>query len=150
MKKVKIKSTHTITTTDIHGNVTVETYKNVITSAGREALLTVLTVGGGGITSGINYFALGTGTTPPTEDDTGLEAESSRYGVTTVALNFGILTVTTELDFADGNGTWGESGEIIDGTSTLGTGTLWARWLSSFTKDSSQQKTIKSTYQLTI
>lgn len=81
----------------------------------------------------INYGAIGTGNTAPTQGDTKLQTESAR---TTVAngVNASNATAQIQFFFADSvlaNGTYYEFGMFVDGTASADTGRLFNRALFS-------------------
>lgn len=125
----------TIITTDnvISGN-------NLITTAGKERIAQILT----GSTIGTWYVMLGTGTNEVSVADSVLaSASTSTWRPVTTVTNYG-----SELYFglvypaANANGSWTEIGLWTNATATVNSGTLVARSLVQWTKQSTQVATV--------
>lgn len=122
--------------------------KNLITTVGRSVLaqrLAVTTT----FTGVINYGALGTGSTTPTNADTQLQTEVFR--ITVASSSF--TTNTAFLDFfytkASTNGTYNEFGTFIDGSGTANSGQMFTHALTGgWTKSSSESMTVSTQYAI--
>ena len=97
--------------------------------------------------SNILWIELGTGTTPPTVNDTGLTAPAVRAGVS-FQEDFGATDAIVQAFISDANlpnGSYSEMGSFIDGTSMIGTGQIFNHAVSSpaYSKVSGQDTTIE-------
>jgi len=96
MEKIKVMETNSVENFGIKGTVAFKitrkdgsvvtaTYENLISTWGLSTLAAALS--GSAINPAIQYLALGTGSTAPTEGDTSLEAETNREIVTVTHLS---------------------------------------------------------------
>lgn len=99
-------------------------HKNLITNLGLNILAKLLT---GEITLSSMHLALGTGTTAPNATDISLENELIRKQVSSKISQDNYARLRTMFQSAEANGTWTEAGIFINGTDTIGTGTLFNR-----------------------
>lgn len=123
-----------------------ETVKNLIVLAGRNLVRDLLK---GDVTTGLTYFAVGTGTTAADTSDTTLETEVFRNTITQQTAGAGTLQVKYVLGSTEANGnTITEAGVFGDAaTGVADTGTLFSR--TTFTgvvKSASIQITFTWTY----
>ncbi len=113
---------------------------NVACNAGRTVLLDFLQNISG--LTGIQYFAVGTGSGTPTANDTQLFTEYYRQAISSYTISGNQLLLTTTFTSAVGNTTYTECGAFGNGaTSTANSGTLFAHAPYSFTKTSSEALT---------
>lgn len=93
------------------------------------------------------YVELGTGTTSVTSADTALAtpATATWRVVTSAAGSSATVTLETVYPAASANGTWAELGLWSGGTATPGSGTMFARLLTAWTKTSAQVATVSWT-----
>lgn len=147
-QKFPIHGKHTFILTDSNGDeCKYMVYHNRIVEVGREAIgniLTYITTS----TEGINYCALGTGSTTVADSDTALEAEGTRKIRGSAQVNNDIFIVSFYYTPDEGNGTWTRFGTFIDGTATADSGILFSHAEISLTKSSGQGLTISSQYTL--
>lgn len=117
-------------------------HKNLITNLGLNILAKLLT---GEITLSSMYLALGTGTTAPNATDISLENELIRKQVSSKISQDNYARLRTMFQSTEANGTWTEAGIFINGTDTIGTGTLFNRITSpgGISKSSQQILTIE-------
>jgi hypothetical protein len=99
------------------------------------------------------WIEIGTGTTAPTVNDTGLTTPSVRAAVS-FQEDYGATDAIVQAYITDANlpnGTYGEVGSFVDGTSTIGTGQLFNHALISptYTKVSGEDTTIEIDINLT-
>lgn len=93
---------------------------------GRDLLVQYL-IGGTTYTGGINYGALGTGSTTPAASDTRLTAEVARVVPSTI-IDVSNNQVQLQCYFPDANlsnGTYPEAGTFMNGTATLNSGQIF-------------------------
>jgi hypothetical protein len=95
----------------------------------------------------LGFIELGTGTTPPTVNDTGLTTPAVRLAVS-YQEDYGATDAIVQAYVSDAglpNGTYTEIGTFVDGDSTIGTGQIFnhALFLPSYTKVSGQDSTIE-------
>ena len=124
--------------------------KNLITSAGKQAI--AKRIGDLIDTAVVQYISLGSGSTAATVSDTTMATEVYREFAATITNATNVLTVETVIASTESNGvTFREIGIIgVDGTNTLNTGTLISRAIMSpeIAKDSGTVVTIK--WELTV
>ena len=128
--------TVTVTIRNADGTVTVKTFDNLITDAGKNLLAQALR--DTAFDAEIKYLAWGTGSTAPAAGDTTLVAESGRKQVTsqTAGAGVGETDTVTYLAPDDANVAIAELGWFAgaSATATADSGTLIARVLYSHTK----------------
>lgn len=98
------------------------------------------------------YIELGTGTTAVNAADTALVTpDTTTWRVASVVEAVG-ATATLETFYGTtvGNGTWTELGLFFGANATAGSGTLFARLLSSWSKSSSQTATVSWTVTFSV
>lgn len=117
---------------------TVAESKNTLTSAGRTAVLNFL---GNTTVSFFQYFSVGTGTiSAVSAADTSMSTELARLAPSSATVSGNQIDVATLFSTSQGNGVWSNSGVFGNGaTSTLGSGTLYAHSLFSYSKTSAIQ-----------
>jgi hypothetical protein len=145
----KYKGTHTFILTDSLGNVIAKQIKeNIIVAVGRNKVNEILASGLD--TDGINYCALGTGSTAIADSDIALESEGARILRGSYVLDEGTDSFIVSFYFnqSEGVGTWTRYATFIDGTSTADTGTMFSHLEISLTKSSGEGLTINSEYVL--
>jgi hypothetical protein len=124
---------------------------NLVVTAGLNEIAKAL-VATDGFSASSWYIELGTGTTAVNAADTALVTPStSTWRVTSVTEAVG-ATVTLETFYPTsvGNGSWEELGLWFGATSTAGSGTMFARLLSSWSKTSSQTATVSWTVTFSV
>lgn len=111
-------------------------FKNLACNAGRTALLNFIASAGG--STGITYFAVGTGTTAPLATDTQLGTEVFRKAITSTTISGNQILISTFFLAAEGNFSYTEAGPFggASATSTANTGTLYAHAPYIYTKTS--------------
>ena len=121
---------------------------NVACNAGRAVLLNF--VGNAASLTGVQYFAVGTGTGTPSSSDTQLFTELYRQVPTATLVSGNQMIITTTFSSAQGNGTYTEAGLCGDGaTSSANTGQLFAHSPYVYNKTSSIVLTNQYTITLT-
>lgn len=119
--------------------------KNLITNLGLNLVRDLLD-GTATDTGGINYVALGSGSTAPAAGDTALANETFRKQVTQQATaGTGKLTTTLYVAPSEAVGAIAELGWFIGATAVAGSGRLVARVLYEHTKTSAESLTISRT-----
>jgi hypothetical protein len=131
--------------------VVVATGPNLIVTAGlAELAKAVVATDGFGATSW--YIELGTGTTAVSASDTNLVTPSTatwRQASVVEAVG-ATATIETFYPTTIGNGTWTELGVWFGANSSVASGTMFARTLSSWTKTSSQVATVSWTVTFSV
>lgn len=122
-------------------------YKNLIVTVGRSVIAQRLS---GTITYSltINYGALGTGTTAPTNGDTQLETEVYRKAVGSATHEDNIAYVDMFFAAGDCNGTYKEFGYFIDGSGVADSGQLWNRVAVDWTKSATESLTVEGKFTI--
>lgn len=146
-KRISMHGKHEFVLTDKFGDKKKLIYTNRIVQAGRTAtgrILANLTTS----TDGINYCALGTGSTGVTDSDTQLESEGARKIRGSSQNTDDTFIVSFYFTPDEGNGTWTRYGTFIDGTSSADSGSLFTHAEISLTKNSGEGLTINSEYTL--
>lgn len=140
----------------VHGHVVVRVDdvivtegENLVVTSGLNQMAQAL-IGGDTFSASTWYIELGTGTTAVTSSDTALATPStSTWRVATVTeVTSATCTIETFYPTTVANGDWTELGLFTGATSTAGSGTLFARLLSSWSKTSSQTATVSWTVTL--
>lgn len=119
---------------------------------GRDLLVQYL-IGGTTYTGGINYGALGTGTTSPAAGDTQLTAEVART-VPSIQNDVSNNQAQFQFYFPDANlanGTYHEAGSFMNGTATLNNGKIFNHALlgTAYTKTAGVDTTLEIDISLT-
>lgn len=129
---------------DEHGRVKHdETVKNLITTAGRTAIIARLASSPGSAVP--THMAVGTGTTAAAAGDTTLETESDRNAVTSCTASTNVLTIVGDWAAGDATASLTEAGVL----SASSAGTLFSRAVfSSIAKGASDTLKITWTYTL--
>ena len=97
----------------------------------------------------INYGALGSSSTTPTNADTHLGTEVFRKIVSSASFTANVAFIDFFYSKADTNGTYNEFGTFIDGTASSGTGQMFTHALTGgWTKSSSESMTVSVTYTI--
>ena len=105
-----------------------------------------------GFTASGWYIELGTGTTAVNTADTALvtpDVATWRLATVTEAVG-ATVTLETFYPTSAGNGSWEELGLWFGATATAGSGTMFARLLSSWSKTSSQTATVSWTVTFSV
>jgi len=146
--KFKIKGVHKFVYTDLLGNIVrKKTYENIVVAVGRYHMCKILA--GLETTVGINYVALGTGSTSITDADTILEAEGARKVRGIGQQNEDTFIVSFYFGPTEGNGSWTRYATFVDGTATADTGVMFSHAVIDETKTEGQGLTITSYYTFT-
>lgn len=123
--------------------------ENIIVTAGRSVIAERL-ANDTTYTGIINYGALGTGTTPPTNSDTTLETEVFRKVVASQATDDATAFIDFFISKADWDGTAEEFATFIDGSASVGTGQMFTHALTGgWTKTALESMTIAAQYDIT-
>lgn len=103
-----------------------KTFKNLACNAGRTALLNFTASAGG--STGITFFAVGTGTAAPLATDTQLGTEVFRKAISSTTVSGNQILISTFFLAAEGNFSYTEAGPFggTGATGTANTGTLYA------------------------
>jgi hypothetical protein len=118
-------------------------FENLTPTVGFEAIVKALT---GNISTvdevGVNYHALGSGSTPAADADTELETETTRALLSSRSYNNNKAYYTAFYGLAAAIGTHNEMGLFINGSASADSGVLWDRTLLTIVKSGSQSLTI--------
>lgn len=147
---ITIKGVHTFTTRDAKTGKILrqETVENLVTTAGRTVLARLLS-GDNTYTGEVTHGALGTSSTPVTNGDTLLGAESAGSRVATTSQTYVANQAFLSFFFPAGPVVaYEEFGNFIDGTSTINTGQLFTHVLISGSKAATESLTIDTTYTI--
>ena len=123
--------------------------RNLVLTAGLNQLASAL-IGADTFSASAWYLELGTGSTAVNASDTALVTpDMATWRVATVA-EVSSATTTLEAFYPTSvaNGSWTELGLFTGATATAGSGTLFARILTSWSKTSSQTATVSWTVTL--
>ena len=123
--------------------------RNLVVTAGLNQLASAL-IGADTFSASTWYLELGTGTTAVNASDTALVTpDTATWRVATVAeVSSATTTLETFYPTSVANGSWTELGLFTGATATAGSGTLFARILTSWSKTSSQTATVSWTVTL--
>ncbi len=122
---------------------------NLITTEGR-AVLAARLANDTTYTGIINYGALGSSATAPTNADTQMTAEVFRKVVASASDTTNQAFIDFFYSKADTNGTYEEFGTFIDGTATINTGQMFTHALTGgWVKSASESLTVSVTYTIT-
>ena len=127
-------------------------YVNTVVSIGRNIVgemhvpVARRTYSGDGL---IAWGALGNDATAPTIGDTFLGNETYRKAINDSSCPSSILNVLTLWGLTEANAQHYEAGEFIDGSVSLDTGNLFARWNIDELKVSTETMSIDSNYTIT-
>jgi hypothetical protein len=122
-------------------------HKNLVATVGRSVLaqrLANITT----YTGIVNYGALGTSTTPPSNADTQLGAEVYRKAVGSNSAINNIATITFFYNTTETSGNYKEFATFIDGVSTPNSGQLFSHVAVDWTKTTSETLTVECTYTI--
>lgn len=125
----------------------VHRYKNLVATVGRSVLaqrLANITT----YTGIINYGALGTSTTPPSNADTQLGSEVYRKTAGSNSALNNVATITFFYSSTETSGNYKEFGTFIDGTGTANSGQLFSHVAVDWTKTTSETLTVECTYTI--
>ncbi|MFA6429769.1 MAG: hypothetical protein WCV84_04710 [Patescibacteria group bacterium] len=114
---------------------------NLVVTAGRALLAQAFA--NPSIDVRVSHVELGTGTTAPANGDTVLETPSYRNAIASALNVSNVATLTGFFSATECNGTYREAGLFINGTGSLGTGTLLSRVAINITKSAIQTLTIE-------
>ena len=122
---------------------------NLVVTAGLNQLASAL-IGADTFSASTWYLELGTGTTAVNASDTALVTPATAtWRVATVAeVSSATTTLETFYPTSVANGSWTELALFTGATATAGSGTLFARILTSWSKTSSQTATVSWTVTL--
>ena len=123
--------------------------RNLVVTAGLNQLASAL-IGADTFSASTWYLELGTGTTAVNASDTALVTpDTATWRVATVAeVSSATTTLETFYPTSVANGSWTELALFTGATATAGSGTLFARILTSWSKTSSQTATVSWTVTL--
>ena len=123
--------------------------RNLVVTAGLNQLASAL-IGADTFSASTWYLELGTGSTAVNASDTALVTpDTATWRVATVAeVSSATTTLETFYPTSVANGSWTELGLFTGATATAGSGTLFARILTSWSKTSSQTATVSWTVTL--
>lgn len=127
-------------------------YVNTVVDVGRNILANAIIPPGDRTYSGdfyIEWGSLGDDATSPTTGDTTLGNETVRKAIQDSNVLGQTATILTFWNLTEGNGQHYEAGEFIDGSITLDSGNLFARWNIDENKTSTETLSIESTYLIT-
>lgn len=116
---------------------------NLVVSSGKTAVANALWSPSGTIK--VSHIELGTGTTAPAAGDVALQTPSYRNALASGNNVNNIVSLTGFFGFTETTGTYREAGLFINGSGTLGTGTLLSRVAINITKTNVQTLTIEWT-----
>ena len=97
----------------------------------------------------IAWGSLGNGATAPSTGQTSLDNETDRGAINDSSTTGNILNVLTFWNLGEANSQHYEAAEFIDGSISLDTGTMFARWLIDELKTSAETLSIDSNYTIT-
>lgn len=121
---------------------------NIIVTRGRSVLAARL-ANDTAFSGVINYGALGSSSTAPTNADTQLTAEVFRKTVASASDTNNVAFIDFFYSKADTNGTYQEFGTFIDGTGTANSGQLFTHALTGgWVKTSSESMTVSCQYTI--
>ena len=123
--------------------------RNLVVTAGLNQLASAL-IGADTFSASTWYLELGTGTTAVNAGDTALVTpDTATWRVATVAeVSSATATLESFYPTSVANGSWTELGLFTGANGTAGSGTLFARILTSWSKTSSQTATVSWTVTL--
>lgn len=123
--------------------------RNLVVTAGLNQLASAL-IGADTFSASTWYLELGTGTASVNASDTALATpDTGTWRVATVTeVSSATCTIETFYPTSVANGSWTELGLFTGATATAGSGTLFARILTSWSKTSSQTATVSWTVTL--
>lgn len=123
--------------------------ENIIVTEGR-AVLAARLANDTTYTGIINYGALGSGSTTPTNADSQLTTEVFRKVVASASDTDNVAFIDFFYSKADTNGTYNEFGTFIDGTGSANSGQMFTHALTGgWTKTSSESMTVSCQYTIT-
>ncbi len=124
---------------------------NLVVTAGLAEIAKAL-VGTDSFAASAWYIELGTGTTAVNSADAALVTpDTTTWRLASVTEASGsTVTLETFYPTSVGNGSWNELGLFTGATSTAGSGALFARLLSSWSKTSSQTATVSWTVTFSV
>lgn len=144
---LKLQGVHEFILTDIDGKViSKKVYKNLLANAGMSEICKIL--GNLKSSNGINYGALGIGTSTPLASDTKLEDEGFRKEFGASSNDGNEIVISFYFNKTEAIGSWTEYGTFVNGNSSADSGYLFSHMLIDITKDSSNGLIINSTYAL--
>ena len=148
-ENIKMKGVYKFTLENIEtGEKRIIVKDNLIPTAGRAFIASRLAQVGSPQDIKINYTALGTGTTAPSNGDTQLQTETYRKVVASATSSGAVAYFTAFYTAPEVTGTFKEAGMFINGTGTANTGTLFSRVAVDITKTNLETLTID--YSITI
>ena len=129
-------------------------FKNLVVSSsnyGRNIIVQRL-AGTNTYSLNITHGEIGTGTTAPTNGDTGLVAGVKRVATTYTSIINNVLLIQFFMpDNQLANGSYNEFGTFIDGSATLGSGQLFNRvvFTTTYVKSSGEDTTVEVQFTIT-
>lgn len=148
-KDFKLKGVYKFTLKNIvTGEVRVIEKKNLITTAGKNYVVSRLMQDGTPLNMRITHTALGTGATAPAITDTQLQTETFRKATASATSSGNVGYLSAYYTAPEVTGTFKEVGLFINGTSTANTGTLFSRVAVDITKSAIETLTIDYTITL--
>lgn len=125
------------------------TKKNLTTTVGRAYIAKLLCNTAVGTNKYVNYFAIGTDTTPAAVGDTTLGTETFRKAVTSALDSSNTANIATFIGASEANFNWEEWGHFIDGTASADSGTMLSHLIdSSINKAAPNTVTVDSVYTI--
>jgi len=116
---------------------------NMVVTAGRTLIAN--SIWQPSIDTRVSHVEVGTGTNAPANGDTALQTAVYRNALASGNNAANIVTLTGYYNLTETSGTFREAGLFINGTGTLGTGTLLSRVAINIAKTTSQTMTIEWT-----
>lgn len=123
---------------------------NLIVDAGLNILKTVLSDGASGWSSGLGYIAVGTGSTIPSESDTGLESEAARAPCYRAEWSGDTFVAQAFFAASEASVNIQEAGLFGNATSTPGSGTLFSRAAVTDGDNSGGEYDVSVEWQITL
>lgn len=117
-------------------------YENIVPTVARTMIANNLTDTSPDNAMRVNYVALGTGTNPPANSDTGLQTESYRNAQASQTNSNNIAYVTGFFEATECNGSYKEAGLFANASSTPNSGILVSRVAIDVTKSNTETLTI--------
>lgn len=144
---IKIKGHVKITLRDQDGRIAdIKEYDNLVVTAGRTLIANSLW--NPSVDTRVSHVELGTGTTAPANGDTALQTPAYRNALASGNNSSNVVTFTGYFTATETTGTYREAGLFINGSGTLGTGTLLSHVAINITKTSIQTMTIEWTISI--
>jgi hypothetical protein len=124
-------------------------YENIVPTVGRAMIANNLGSNSPTNVPYIKYAEVGTGTNPPSNSDTALQASTYRNQIASRTNASNTVYATAFFGATETSGTFREAGIFCDGSATQGTGVLLSRVAINVTKSTSETLTIDWTLVIT-